>query len=108
VLASTGFEWWQHKHCMAADVADSKKNLTYNQDSVKYITSYHFLPTVQETISNQNHISYQIRFKGRCFNMLAYTYIYTITGIFPHGQLYVAFSQTSSLDNTNVAVIEGY
>lgn len=48
-----------------------------------YITSYHFLPTVQETISNQNHISYQIRFKGRCFNMLEYIYIYTITDFSP-------------------------
>ena len=78
------FHWWQHKHYTAADVKDSKKNYPYNQDSVMSIISYHLLQAVQKTISDQNHISYEIRFKGRHLNVLAYIYIYIYTHTHTH------------------------
>jgi hypothetical protein len=110
MLSSLGLRWWQHvivrglhEHCITAEVIDSI-----------------LIPRIQLCPSDpaivfrlcRRRFSIKIAFavtvskaKGQTLKRLA---IFLPSPVFPHGQLYVAFSRSSTSDNVAAAIIEGY
>jgi hypothetical protein len=113
MLASLCVKWWQHmrirgmnKHFTAAEVTGSTKTIL--------ILSIQLWPSDPSITFKLCKRRFPIKFafpvtvsKAQCQTLKSVA-IYPPSPVFPHGQLYVAFSRSSSFDNVAVANIEGH
>ena len=112
MLASLGHRWLQHitvrglqGHCIVTDVVALDKLSLYQTFSYARQS-----PPVPFKLCRRQFpikISFSMtisKAQGQTLNPVA---VYLPSPVFPHGQLYVAFSLSSTFDNIAFAVIEG-
>jgi hypothetical protein len=104
VLASLGLRWWQHKHCIAAEVIGYRKSIIIPRIQLCPSDATIHFKLCRRRFPIKLVFAMTINMaQGQRLNVLE-----CIIACFSHDQLCVVFFRTSSFDDVAVAIIEGH